>query len=387
MKFSRAIASAFALFLISFTSAQSVAAEKTDAPFFVAGGFELALYMGAGTGWQRFMGGQTTEWNADGTYAGVIGSMIPDVWTLQTPQKNEDIFEFFVPAVETDITKSFGDRAKLRADLLFGRTSSGSITSFTGLDIEQAYASVLLSKKYGVEFIIGRMCTVVGFEPYEPFVNDTISWSVLTHGYLYPSIVTGAQISFKPSEMATLYFNVNNGNTYDSTILRPQYVPSMFTALQLKWGDDARPNSFVLAPFFGPDSLSNIHWSFGADATLKQWLGKDAQLGLEGTFRRDDGNDGPNNSYAAGLLNLRYNFTNATYGVFKFAFTRQFRESNGFLNLTGARQNIFETSLGGGYYITDGIKLQIETRVDVITPSTGVTQYVPGIAAQISAAL
>lgn len=51
----------------------------------VKGAFEMSGYFSAGMGWQRFSNAPITEWANDGSFAGILGSVLPGVATGGPP--------------------------------------------------------------------------------------------------------------------------------------------------------------------------------------------------------------------------------------------------------------------------------------------------------------
>lgn len=344
----------------------------------VIDGFEMSGYISVGAGWQRFSEAPVTEWANDGSFAGVLGSLIPDVQNGTLPSPGQDNAMAFVEAAELDIAKSFGERAKLRADIWFGRPASGSWVPF-GVEVEQAYATVTLSEKHEIEFVLGRFSTEAGFEEDAPYDNDSISWSILARSNLYPFYATGAQLTMGLWEGATLYVAASNSaiNDWD---LKTNDMPAFFATLSMEWGDEEKASWLTITPFYGPESDSNRHASFGVNSAAGIWVTPSFQIGYDAVFHRDNGFGGPNTDYAAGLINFHYDFGDRLYGFARYAYAQQFEAGNGVLNLTGAKQQIHEGSLGGGFLVADGMKLKFEGRADAVLPDGGETQWVPGVA-------
>jgi hypothetical protein len=349
----------------------------------VQGHFEAQGFLNAGMGWQRFLNAPVTEWTNDGSFAGVLGSVIPDVVSGTLPSPGQDNFMAFMEVAELDLIATLSDRAALRADLLFGRALSGSWVP--GTDVEQAFLTALLEKDHNVVFTIGRFGTQAGFEPFEPYNNDAIGWSILARANLYPYLVTGAQLSMDLSEHVSLYLAVANGFSNDTT-MKISDTPTGIASLSIAWGPEERASSVTITPFFGPESDSNRHFTMGTDLTAFLWPHEKVQLGLQGIFRRDNGNGGPNTNYAAGLIDVQWYPAEAWYLMARYDFAQQFEAGNGVLNLTGAEQQIHEASVGFGYEFVEGMKLKWEGRVDIVRPKGGTAQYVPGTAMALACA-
>ena len=78
----------------------------------VGGGFEMSGYLSVGAGWQRFSNAPVTEISHDGTFAGVLGAVIPNVQTGVVPSPKQDNAEAFLEVLELDINKKFGTNVK-----------------------------------------------------------------------------------------------------------------------------------------------------------------------------------------------------------------------------------------------------------------------------------
>jgi len=198
--------------------------------------------------------------------------------------------------------------------------------------------------------------------------------------------MTGVQLSADLTNTMSAFFVVSNGNINDSSFLRGT-LPSFLVTLEWTWGPEARPNQLVFTPWFGPESGGNRPFTYGADVTYVYWLTERLKLGLEACYQRNNAVDGSllpaeDTDYASGLMNLRWDITPSWYGVIKYVFARQFGVGNGVQNLTGAKQNIHEASLGFGYQMTDSSKVKGEFRFDAVDPDSGRTQTIPGAAVE-----
>jgi hypothetical protein len=350
----------------------------------VRGGFELSGYLNTVMGFQHFSDESITERADDGSYGGPIGEWIPDTRSPFPPAPGTNRLTFAVPNLELDIVKHFGERARLRADLFFGRPASGSDIANTA--ISHAYGAVTLSKEHGIELLIGRFGLPPGFEPYEAYWNDTISWSIIWRALIAPGAGTGVRLSYAPWEHLDLFFAATNGLVHDWTS-KLNDLPTFTLSALFKWGDKAKESTFALTPFVGPESGGNTPITVGADATLSWWMTKQWQLGLEAIYQRDDAAaGGVDTSYWGGLVNLHWEPTPAWYGVLKYAMTWQGAPGNGVLNLTGAEQVVHEMSLGMGHFLADGMKLKLEARFDIVDPPGAAAQWVGGGALALSCA-
>lgn len=338
---------------------------------YVTGGFEAFGHVVTGIGFEKFSNNPVTEWTNDGTFPGVIGSYIPNVAAGTLPSPGQDNFMFYVDDAELDIVKTFGKNIGIRADLEFGRLSSGSFFDF---NMQQAYLTANIPMGNGLEFTIGRFWGPAGFEGNDAFDNEIISWSILTRANLYPYMYTGIKARYEFNDNLALSLVVSNDNVSDTTATMDD-VPSFTAHLRINWGEEDHENTVGITPFFGPESGDNTHFSYGMDVDWYVYLTESLSIGGEGLFRRDNGFGGPNSEYAAGIFEIYYDLTEAVYGVIRYSYCRQFDVSNGVLNLTGDKQQIHEASLGGGWWFADNAGLKAEARFDYIAPDDNANQW------------
>ncbi len=374
-----------ALAIAAFVATSAQAEEK-----YVAGGFEASGHIVAGGGWQRQNNKAVTYITTDGDNfygPGVLGKYISDPGY----GASSDQFSFFIDEVELDIMKSFGENIRLRADLDFGRVASSGLFT-NAFMLEQAYATANIPVGNGIEFMLGRFNTPIGFESVDVAENDTISKSVLVEG-LRPANTTGAKIYYSFSDLVDLHFYVVNTLYADSDV-KISDVPSMGFRLGFNWGDEGNESTFGFSGLFGPESRnSNKHFTFGGDIDLNWWITEAFALGLEALFVRADAVTsttgvvaGSNTEYLGGLLNLHYAFSDVWDGTLKFAYAKQFDAAASVgagnnMNLTGAEQDIYQISLAGGYEIADGAKMKMEGRFDIVNPiGASNTEYTYGLA-------
>jgi len=358
---------------------------------YVAGGFEMAGHVMAGGGYQHFNNRASTYFTFDGDIGYYAGSM--GKYMGQVPAARVDFFGFFVDEVELDIMKSFGENVRLRADLDFARAfsaGSASLTGFPAFVLEQAYATANIPVGNGIEFLLGRFNTPIGFEPVDVSENWLNSKSVLATG-IRPTNTTGMKIYYPFSDLVDFHFYVVNTLTQDSNF-KINDVPSLGFRLGFNWGDEGTESTFGFSGLFGPETrFSNKHFTFAGDIDLTWWITESFALGLEGIFRRDNAATGTtgiapgsNTEYMGGLLNLHYAFSDVWDGTLQYVFAKQFDPSNTvpaalWTNLTGAEQSMHQIWLGAGYMIADGAKLKFEGRFDIVNPAGGGnTEYIYG---------
>lgn len=358
----------------------------------VTGGFEAAGHVMTGLGFQAFSkkAGNTgvcssyfTNDGDIGYFAGPVGKYIGKV-----PYASSKHFQFFVDEVELDIIKSFGENIRIRADLDFGRFASGSGADFI---LEQAYATANIPVGNGIEFLIGRFNTPIGFEGVDPATNLTISKSVIATG-LRPTNTTGAKIYYSFSDLVDLHFYVVNTLTQDSTA-KINNIPSLGMRLGFNWGAEGSQSTVGISGLFGPETrVSNKHYTYAADLDLNWWITEAFAIGAEALYRRDNSISGSaydNVNYISGLLNLHYVFNDQWDGTLQYTWAKQYKtSSNGvapvqgvanIYDLTGEHQSMHQIVLAGGYNIVENAKVKLEGRFDMVKPvGASTTWYVYG---------
>jgi hypothetical protein len=354
--------------------AASITAQAANS--FVKGGFEVFGHVVTGLGFQHFSNDPVTEWTNDGTFPGVIGSYIPNVALGVPPAPGQNNFMFYVDDAELDLVKTFGKNVALRADLEFGRLASGSFWNF---NLQQAYMTANIPVGNGIEFLIGRFWGPAGFEAYDAYDNEMISWSILTRANAYPYVITGFQIRYEFNDLIELYVYAANNMTTDTTAMIDD-VPSTAATLRFNWGDEDSESYVMLTPFFGPESGDNRHFTYGINADFNVYVTDAFAIGGQGVWRHDNGFGGPGTDYAGGLFELYYDFTDAWYGVVRYTYFNQMNAGNGVLSLTGAEQQIHEASLAGGYWLNDACVIKAEARFDYIDPDAAADQWNLGAA-------
>lgn len=370
--------------LAAFITTSAKAGEK-----YVAGGFEASGHVMAGAGYQHHNNRAQTYFTFDGDigyYAGPIGKYINSVNPVTfMPANRQDIFTFFVDEVELDIMKSFGENIRLRADLDFARTASAGmwVAPFV---LEQAYATANIPIGNGLEFLLGRFNTPIGFEAADAIDNDTISKSVIATG-LRPTNTTGWKLYYAFSDLVDFHFYVVNTLYQDSNV-KINDIPSMGMRLGFNWGEEGSESTLGISGLFGPETrASNKHFTFGGDIDMNWWITESFALGLEAIFTRNNAfTGGSNTEYMGGLLNLHYAFSDVWDGTLRYCFAKQFDPASNNIglnniNLTGAEQAMHQIWLAGGYSIADGAKVKAEGRFDIVNPAgAGNTEYIYGAA-------
>ncbi|MBI4211322.1 MAG: outer membrane beta-barrel protein [Deltaproteobacteria bacterium] len=366
---------------------------------FVAGGFEASGHVVTGFGYQHQF--SNAHPGVTSTAAGMVGNsdevstygvLGQYLGSAQAGKQNQ--FAFFLDEVEVDFMKSFGENIRIRTDLDFGRaTGLGGVAGSDVIRVEQAYATANLPLGNGVEFLVGRFNTPMGFESVDTTDNDLISKTALIRSGARPSNTTGAKLYYAFNDRVDLHFYVVNtigdglvANGDDmSASGKAMTRPSAGMRLGFNWGEEGNESTIGVSPFAGFESAGDTKkLTFGGDIDWNWWVNESFAVGGEGLFRRDSGVAGaPHAEILGGLLNLHYAFSDVWDGTLRYAFTKQFDFSN-LAAASAAATNKFlgfmgysnEISLGGAYAVADGAKVKLEGRFDWVKDTTsGLKSY------------
>lgn len=299
-----------------------------------------------------------------------------------------------VDEVELNVTKSWGEHVRTRADIAFGLPGAGS----GGVGLEQAYATLNIPAGNGIEFLLGRFTAPIGFESVER--NDNSLWShSLIFNYLRPTNYTGVKFYYPFSDMVDL--NVYVVNNLRDSLTVDSAMPSFGLRLGFNWGDEGRKSKFGITGAAGPESLDPgnkvDNWSYLTDLDWNVWLSDRFALGGEAIFRTDRRAlaAGADARYFAGLVNLMYQFNDTVDGTLRYAYGHAKGGSSdgltsgaagavagNLLNATGAlagsKTQLHEISAGLQYHIADGAKLQLEGRYDLVNVAGAAKGHVFG---------
>lgn len=409
----------FAALLVAFTAQANgtgpyvpppVAAPALDE--YVVGGFEASGHIFAGAGWQHFdaNGGQSIGSTAagvasiadiNGNYPGIIGGYANTNGRV-TGLSQEDMFNFFLDEVELDIAKTFGENIRVRADFGFGSLASYSGPRFRALganvDVEQAYATANLALGNGVELLLGRFDSPLGFEQNDVINNNVISRSIIYRAFR-PHSHTGFRAFYAFSDSFDwMLWAANNPLAHDTgdLVILATDVPSAGTRFNFTWGDEGQESNIALGGAWGQDHANRKSaWSFLGDLSFTWWATDNFAIGGEGIWRQVDTTTagGLNGKYYGGLLDLHYDFSDVWDGTLRYSYGH---DVNGLINagvgvvpsvggaaqsLTGVDQQLHEFALGGSYAISDGAKLKVEGGYTYIDPTGAANaQQVFGVA-------
>ena len=351
---------------------------------YVAGGFEASGHINTGFGFS-YVGSNGAAANTGGAVAlaGALGTG-RDGWTgFEFGNKTKD-FGFLLDEVELDLTKTYGENIKFRADLNF---LSGVIGSAAYPAVEQAYVTANIAAGNGVELLFGRFEAPIGFEAIDRNDNDTVTRSAIFNFGIRPRTLTGMKLYYAFSDAVDLHFYVVNNledTLYASFNTDANLTPSAGARLGYTWGDEGKENTVGLSVAAGPETkpaasgkLGNM--SFLGDLDWNIWLTDAFALGGEGIFRLDGANTGTADAKLfGGLVNMNYVFSDVWDGTLKYALLSQnayaATTARAAYSAMAAGKALFhEISAAGGYQITDGAKFVAEYRLDW-TKYTGVAK-------------
>jgi hypothetical protein len=184
--------------------------------------------------------------------------------------------------------------AGFRADFLFGQNAA--VTKSLGLnlgdnaDLIQGYAVLNLPLKGEgtyIQFRVGKMATLMGFEVIEDVVNPNLS---VANQFIYLENFTntGLRVDVKPSAALDFQLAVFNGwDVVEDNNTRKSFMGRV--------GIAATPTTTVgLLGFFGPEQTDATTNRFGGEVLVSQKLaGGRAALYLQGDYGQDEDLVGP----------------------------------------------------------------------------------------------
>ncbi|HKY62315.1 MAG TPA: porin [bacterium] len=330
-----------------------------------AGGVEFSGNVDIVTGWQH----------DDNAAIGDISGGLRDFRGATAP--NRDTFGFYVDQVELDIQKSFGERIRLRADLDFGRSLSGSgrntDTGLTGsnFELEQGYVTLGVLKG---EFLIGRFNIPMGYYLVDRADNVTISFSNI-YNFVTPTNGTGAKMYWAFGDHFDFHLYLVN-NLYDCVIIgaaclvgppgsgADSAIPSWGMRLGFNWGEEGKKSTVGLSYAGGPEQPdNNAHLDHMINMDLAWKITENFLLAAEFHYQQRNNLPtvaGPNAKFLGGLLVLDYALSDVWDIYFSYGYIHDFQGK-----FTGADQQIHNFVIGAGYQITDGAKMKLEYRMDL----------------------
>lgn len=305
-----------------------------------------------------------------------------------------DTFNFYLDQVELDLNKSLGENIRIRADIDFGRTLSGSgrntDTGGTGssVELEQGYVTANL---WGTELMVGRFNIPIGYYVVDRADNPTISFSN-AFNYLTPTNGTGAKIykSFGSNFDWHLYV-INNladsvpfgfasisGTTPNPGGLNHNSaLPSYGTRIGFNWGEENTKSTIGLSYAGGPerdgchpDSGCNRHLTHIADLDFAVKVTPKFLVAGEGVYRQDNSitHGVLNDKALGGFLVLNYDLDDAWRVFFRYGFMQ---DRTGFYTdaaTTVGGVSMHDFALGAGYQIAEGAKMKLEYSPTIFDP-------------------
>lgn len=405
-------------------------APKAVAPTqeYVVGGFEASGHIFAGYGWQRFKtngglaitNGSTVPFDIRGSYPGVLGEYYgtDPITSGAVPGgiNREDFAKFFLDEIELDIAKTFGENIRVRGDFDFGSAqlfsgprfnvnsigSNGAAAgdSTVGVVVEQAYVTANLGFGDGLELLLGRFNSPLGFESVDTIANDTISRSIIFRA-IRPISYTGLKLYYRFNDTFDwAMWGANNPmihDTGDTVIGAATDVPLAGTRFGFHWGEDSKSYAAIGGAWGQDHPNVKNGWSWFGSADFNVWVTDDFRIGGEGIVRYIDTitpavAGALNGKYLGGLANLHYNFSDVWDGTLRYSYVLDSGVAlantgilvtplNGAANqtLTGlggvfyaggaVGQQFHEFVLAANYVITEGAKLRLEGGYTIIDPA------------------
>jgi hypothetical protein len=298
-------------------------------------------------------------------------------------------FGFFVDQIEVDLAKSFGENIRVRADLDFNpgiQGGPGQVALFGGTGdilVEQGYVTANIPAGNGVELLVGRFNSGIGFDPVDRNLLKTVSFS-MPHRVILPHNLTGARFAYDFNENTRWeVFIVNDMG--DQFVGATSAVPSFGTNVIYKWGEEGSKSWVKLSGVGGPELATKIDWSMLGDMSASFTVTDAFKVGAEGFYRQDNQPFGViAEKNVGGQLNGTYNFTDVWDGTLRYSFVwdvngdvgtgQVVNENVGSPGLglgTPARNH--EVTVATGYQITDGARFVFEGRVDIAQVSNSAT--------------
>lgn len=324
--------------------------------------------------------GEFNRWPTGPAATGVPGS----AYNGGASTKN---FQFYVDGVQLNLSKSFGENIRARADLVFGAAALGSSVISVGntsVNLAQAYVTANIPAGNGVEFLMGEFFVPFGYEKVFRNENNTATHSAVF--FLRPTTLTGAKFYYAFTDLIDLHVYAVNNLRNNLTAGTSKNYAGVGVTLGFNWGDEGKKSRVDVTGMFGPESVGNTtggandksgHWTYIGDVSWNWHINDAFTLGGEGLYRMDRDNTGvtPQKIFA-GVLDLNYAFTDVWDGTFKVAYAHQNDmtaatatsvagvAATGLVNSGALRTNLVQGSLATQYQIADGAKIQAEFRLD-----------------------
>lgn len=288
-------------------------------------------------------------------------------------------FGFFVDQVELDLAKSFGENIRIRSDIDFSPTGPGKGGAGGDLLVEQAYGTVNIPAGNGLELLVGRFNSGIGFDPIDRHELNTISFSMAHRSFL-PHNLTGLRLGYDWTDHTRWeVFAVNDLGDRGIGAANTD-IPSLGSNLSYNWGEEGNLNWVKLNVSAGPEQGTKKRWTFLGDIAADIAATEAFRIGGEGFYRQDDGVGG-NAQFVGGQVNGTYSFSDVWDGTLRYGFTWDWDSTQAGATVVAATNDLqgfpglgyagvnHELSLATGYKVTDGVKFTLEGRVDAAKAS------------------
>lgn len=342
---------------------------------YVAGGFEASGHVNVVAGWSHS--------DKDAQLAGNFGSALGE-FIGNNGGANDDTFQFLIDEVELDISKTFGENVRLRADLEFspnedGATAASPITEGSVANLEQAYVTVNVPVGDGAELLFGKFNVPVGFESVDRNELLTVSHSNVFN-YLTPTNATGAKfyVAFNDLVDLSLYVvNDLNRDGFPDVANTDAAIPSVGSRLGFNWGEEGSESTVGLSLAAGPEQFQeNAHWDYLADVDFSLHVTDALLIGGEAIYRQSNRTDAEDNidpneykAYGAQLV-FNYQFSDVWDGTLRFDYLHDMNARAGAITprFSGVDEQIMAGTVAAGYQITDGAKFKLEYKFEYADP-------------------
>jgi len=358
---------------------------------YVAGGFEANGHINTGFGF-NYVGNNAAN---NGGAAG----MLRDGWAGFRNVNYAKDWGYLLDEVELDITKSFGENIKARADIAFGDQTIGS--TINGVALKQAYVTANIAAGNGIEWLFGRFDAPIGYEAVDRNDNNTVTHSAIFNYNIRPRSLTGMKFYYAFSDAIDfhLWFANNLRDRLDTFRFDNKIMPAIGTRVGYTWGEEGTESTVGLSAAMSPEVNAGSklgRMSYFADLDWNVWATDAFVIGGEGIFRRDNAPTGATSTMIfGGILDLNYIFSDVWDGTLKYSIVRinngagtattatfaaptyaaattagiigtaassGLRMGNNELGI--AKGYLQEISLSPGYQIADGAKFRCEYKLD-----------------------
>lgn len=330
-------------------------------------GFELSGHINTGMSFEHLSSQPAASFGSNSAQMGMQA--------LRTDLTKQNQFLFYVGDVMLAASQNFNDKAKLRAELLFGRLDSFSNKN---VDIGQVYGTVNLNK---FEILMGRFIAPIGSE--SPYINENdLPTYSLGYNYLLPHFLTGVKGYYKLNDMFD--FHAWAANNLRDTTFDKSNIPAFGANIGMNY-DKFR---FELSGAYSPEINATKYGkkTYLIDFNTKYNVNDNLAFFVEGMYRYDSAFEGFDaNKYYFALGKALYKFSDKWDSVLQYSFLRDAQGMTGAAlmngmpvgqmhiwgpgtSASGIQGDYHEVALGGSYHITDAAKIQGMYKLDIVKP-------------------